>query len=72
MMDETKYAVWGYWAKNGKDTHHNRKLIDLAETIEEAREIKESSEKIGWPTVCIFKDDRIVEPAMWAGRQHPL
>lgn len=72
MAIETKYKVWGYWAKYGRDTNHNRKLIDSAETLEEAHQIRESSEQMRWPTVCITKDDRIVEPVEWAGLQHPL
>lgn len=72
MADEARFKVWGYWAKNGRDTHHNRKRIGEAETIEEAREIKSDAEKLGWPTVCIFEDGEIVEPAMWAGRQRPV
>jgi hypothetical protein len=50
MADETKYKVWGYWAKNGMDTHHNRKLIDSAETTEEAHQIRKALKRSTGPS----------------------
>jgi hypothetical protein len=72
MMVETKFKVWGYWKKSRSDSHPFRKCIGTADTIEKARQLKEAAEDLGWPTVCIFAGDRIVEPARWAGRQQPL
>lgn len=72
MVGQVKYKVWGYWKKSESDAHSQRKYIGAADMIEDAREIKENAEDLGWPTVCIFEGDHIVEPAMWAGRQQPL
>jgi hypothetical protein len=72
MADEAKYTVWGYWKKSNPDTHPQRKCIGKAGTLEEARLLMDEAEKLSWPTVCIFEENRIVEPAMWAGRQQPL
>jgi hypothetical protein len=72
MAGKAQYEIWGYWAKNGADTHHNRKRIGTSAMIGEARQFKDDAEKLGWPTVCIFENDHIVEPAIWAGQQHPV
>jgi hypothetical protein len=72
MADQAKYKVWGYWAKSTSETHFRRKLIGTADTIEDARQIKDEAEKLSWPFVCIFEGDHIVEPAIWAGQKQPL
>jgi hypothetical protein len=72
MVDKTEYAVWGYWTKSSSDAHLRRKIIGSADTIEEAHQLKDDAEKVGWPTVCIFEGDHIVEPDLWAGRKQPF
>jgi hypothetical protein len=72
MADQPKYHVFGYWAKSSSDTHFRRKLIGTADTIEDARQIKDDAEKLNWPFVCIFEGAYIVEPAIWAGQKQPL
>ena len=72
MADQAKYKVWGYWAKSTSETHFRRKLIGTADTIEDARQIKDDAEKLNWPFVCIFEGAYIVEPAIWAGQKQPL
>jgi|WetSurMetagenome_2_1015567.scaffolds.fasta_scaffold165760_1 hypothetical protein len=71
MADKTRYKVWGYWKRVGLEAHPDRKCIGVANTLEDARQLKDDAGKLNWPIVCIFQDDRIVEPAVWAGLRHP-
>jgi hypothetical protein len=72
MAGKAKYTVWGYWSDSFSELSPQRKCVGEAESIEQAREIKNDAEIIGWPTVCISEKDLIVEPTEWAGRRHPL
>jgi hypothetical protein len=72
MADQAKYEVWGYWAKGSSSAPIRRKSIGSADTIEDAHQLKDDAEKVGWPTVCLFEGDYIVEPALWVGRKQPL